>query len=294
MSKEAVESRIFIDGAARFHDLLYILSKDKKLAKKEVSHTSAISIDEGEWANVINVKWDSTALAVARQPEEKLVFIGEDGQVCTYVGGKSGKESLKPKPLLIRRAKAIDGHVYACGMGREVYKRTGENQWIQINALAPKEEERTGFEAIDGFSESELYAVGWRGEIWHFDGSVWAAYPGITNLVLTSVCCAGDGFVYVVGQRGLFIKGRHDAWEVVDFDNDFSSDFWDVHWFNDKLYLTTMTGLYVFENGALNEVDVDDMLNTSFYRLASAEGVLWSIGSSDILSFDGKQWHRYT
>ena len=293
MNDDFVKSRVFGDGAARYHDLFYVLSKDRRLHESDVNHTSVIAVDSGDWADVIDVNWNSTAIAVARQPTEQLVFVGEEGQVCTYVGGIANEEKLSPAPVMIRRANTISGYVYACGMGRQVYVREAANRWVQMNAAAPRQDERAGFEAIDGFTRNEIYAVGWQGEIWHFDGTAWTNHSGLTNLILTSVCCAEDGVVYVVGQHGLIIKGRYGAWQIAQIDSDIEDDFWDVHWFKGKLYLTTMTGLYVLEETHLDEIDVDDILNTSFYRLSSAEGILWSVGSSDVLSFDGRQWFRY-
>ena len=90
--REFIDSRIFIDGAARFDDLLYVLSKDKQLQEDDVSHSSVVGVDQGKWTNADDTPWDSTAIAVARQPKEKLVLVGEDGQVLTYVGGKSTEE----------------------------------------------------------------------------------------------------------------------------------------------------------------------------------------------------------
>jgi hypothetical protein len=294
MSKDVVKSKAFVDGAARAGDLIYIISKDKQLQKDDVSHSSIIGIYQGDWCDVDDTPWASTAIAVAALPQEKMVVVGEDGQVLTYVGGKSTNEQLQPAPTLIRRASTIKGYVYACGAGRQVYKRVGEKKWKNMDAPKPKRGEKVGFEAIHGFAEDEIYAVGWGGEIWHFDGSSWANHAGLTNLILTSVCCAEDDKVYVVGQRGTLIRGRRDKWEIVELGDEFDTDFWDVCWFKKKLYLSTMTGLYTLKGDRLDEVEFDDTLNPSCYRLSTAEGVLWSIGAADVMSFDGKKWRNYT
>src|SRR6266480_2763967 len=102
MSKKALKSRVYVDGVARFRDLIYVISKDKKLLEQEVSHSSVICVDAGEWLDADDARWDSTAIAIARVPKEKMVLVGEDGQVMTYVGGDSEKEQLKPQPRMIR------------------------------------------------------------------------------------------------------------------------------------------------------------------------------------------------
>ncbi len=58
-------------------------------------------------------------------------------------------------------------------MKRQVYRRGGERRWTDMSAPFPKPRETAGFEAIDGYSSNEIYAVGWSGEIWQFNGKKW-------------------------------------------------------------------------------------------------------------------------
>lgn len=293
MSKKILQSRLFTDGAARYHDLVYILSKDKKMLEDDIPHTSVIGVDMGKWVDCVNTNWNSTAIAVAKNPAEKMVLVGEDGEICTYVGGVFGDEKKLPKVSMIRSAKSIDGYVYACGMKRQVHKRTGENQWIDISAPFPGKKEKVGFESIDGFSEGEVYAVGWNGEIWHYDGSQWLNYDSLTNLILTAVCCASDDMVYIVGQQGVFIRGRYDAWEVVNLKEEVNIDFLDLCFYKGNLYLSSISELYKLEDDQLIEVDLNGIQVSSCYGLTHADGVMWSIGAEDVLSFDGKTWKKY-
>lgn len=287
-----LNQRVFTDGAARFHDLVHILCKDKKLMKNEVPHTSVLGIDRGVWGRTVVTNWNCTAIAAAKKPEEKLVLIGEDGEVCTFVGGIEKEEKTLPKVSLIRRANAIDGYVYACGMKRQVFKRVGEDKWIDISAPY-KKGEKVGFEAIDGFSENEVYAVGWNGEIWKHDGAIWSLCCNLTNVILTAVCCASDGVVYVVGKQGTIIKGRNDTWEIVELEDEVQKDFWGICFYKNKLYISSMSELYTLNKNQLEPVDFKKTEASSFYGLTQAEDVMWSIGARDVLSFDGKEWIRY-
>ena len=54
-----------------------------------------------------------------------------------------------------------------------------------------------------------------------------------TNLVLTAVCCAGDGNVYATGRRGLLLKGRKNTWEVVKHDST-KLDLWGMAWYGQR------------------------------------------------------------
>lgn len=294
MANEAIESREFIRGAARLRDLIYVISRYTELVQEEVAHTSLIGIDDEGWGNAADTVWNSTAIAVARKPVEKAVVIGEEGDVVTYVGGNSWTEKIEPEPVLIRNAREIDGYVYACGMKRQVYRRAAENQWLDISAPVAGDTEAIGFEAIDGYGGDELYAVGWEGEIWQYDGRAWHQRNSPTNVILTALCCAADGVVYAAGQGGVMLTGRDDAWSIVQLAEEFTSDIWDLCWYGDKLYVATMTALYILDQGALVPVDFGGATPGSFYDLSAREDVLWSVGLHDIASFDGTKWTTYT
>jgi hypothetical protein len=291
MAQRASESRELVRGAARFKDLVYVISKGKALLEKDVAHSSLIAVDQGEWSDAADTTWNSTAVAVARKPEEKAVLVGEDGDVVTYVGGKSKKEAIKPAPVMIRNAKTIDGEVYACGMKRQVFRRTGEKKWLDMSAPRAGDTEALGFEAIDGFAANDIYAAGWGGEVWRWDGARWSACASPTTATLTAICCAGDGRVYAAGQGGVLLRGRGDTWELVPWADEVSVDLWDLCWFQGVLYVATMTGLFTLQGNRLEAVDMGGPVTC--YSLSEAEDVLWSVGVADVASFDGTTWTRY-
>jgi len=148
-----------------------------------------------------------------------------------------------------------------------------------------------GFEAIDGFSEHDMYAVGWDGEIWHFGGGLWRRLASPVNSVLVDVCCAGSGVVYCCGRNGLLVCGAGDVWNVVELSS-FSEDIWSLAWFNDQLYLAAMDALFVLDGRALKVVKFGDDSPKSCYDLVTGAGVLWSVGAKDAFCFDGSRWSR--
>jgi hypothetical protein len=287
---EFAASRQFVRGAARYHDLIYILSKGKALLARGIAHTSAIAIDQGDWADCEDTDWDSTAIAVAKKPNEKLVFVGEDGDVCVY---GYPPELITPAPKVIRYARTIEGLVVACGMMRQVYKRVDEGSWQDMSAPYPSDAETAGFEAIDAYSFKELYAVGWSGEIWQHDGSKWFNRASPTNVILTAVCCAPNGIVYAAGQQGVLLTGRANSWDIVQWEEEVDVDFWDLLWFNDRLYVATIRNLFTLQGNALVDVDFGQLDVSTCFNLTQADGVMWSIGAEDALSFDGNVWRRY-
>ncbi|MGB1257582.1 MAG: hypothetical protein ACPG51_17060, partial [Thiolinea sp.] len=149
-----------------------------------------------------------------------------------------------------------------------------------------------GFEAIAGFSEKQIYAVGWAGEIWFYDGISWERLDSPTNTILTSASCGGDGNVYIAGQNGCIIKGNRDKLELLTED-DFTVDIWDTAYFQNRIYLAGMQSLFFLdENNKIQPVDFGEEYPQTCNHLTHAENVLWSIGSSDIFSFDGHTWKR--
>ena len=70
-----------------------------------------------------------------------------------------------------------------------------------------------GFEALDGFAATEIYAVGLRGEIWQWDGTRWQQRTSPVTERLTQVTCASDGKVYAAGDKGTLVRGRGEEWE---------------------------------------------------------------------------------
>ena len=112
-------------------------------------------------------------MCVVKKPAEKLVVVSPDGDVYTYIGGKETTEKISPEPFDLRFCGAIAGSAYACGMKRQVYRRSGEARWVEMHAPEPKGKRVAGFEAIAGFDEQEIYAVGWEGEIWELAKKKW-------------------------------------------------------------------------------------------------------------------------
>lgn len=295
MKDKMGSTRKFVRGAASRSNHVYFISKVCDLLDQEITHTSIIGLEALKWVSCVTTDWDASAIAIAWKPTPKIVVIGEDGHVVTRSGNKTKNESLpKGSGKVIRNAKTIDGYVYACGMKRHVFKRIDENKWTDISAAAPQSpEQAVGFEALDGYSNNEIYAVGWAGEIWHFDGSTWNQEEIATDMILTSVCCAPDGFVYVAGQKGAFLRGRKNNWEIIRGKSPYSEDFWDLCWYEGQLYVATMGGLYILKGDELNLVEFGSIGPLSCFSLTTAEKVLWSIGHKDIASYDGKKWQKH-
>lgn len=289
----------FNTGAVRRRDLGYLILTDDELTEKGAALSVFVTWHNGKWYQIQN-QWGCPSVCVVQHPKEQAVAIGEMGQA--YVTGQrddheetiaDGKDKPESRGTL-RCVRSIEGKAYAVGMDRQVYRRDGARRWTCIDpTMRPPDEsdEVLGFEGVDGFSSKDIYAVGWEGEIWRFDGKTWDQIDSPTNAILTNVCCAGDGNVYACGRRGLLVRGRGSAWEVVDQES-VKQDLWGLVWYRNTLYAATTKAVYTLEGEDLKRVRMGDELAETCYHLSSADGVLWSIGAKDVLAFDGTTWTR--
>jgi hypothetical protein len=300
----------YVACAVRRDSMFYLSLISDETAKLRVPDAQFVMWNQGDWLDGGARDWNLAGLAVAKQPLEQMIAVGEWGDVlCAGSGdvhdehvtsGQRDPAAKGPKdrgPL--RGVRRIGSRIYVVGMDRQAYRREGSSRWQsfgppgwrELGRPAPKVSEVTGFEAVDGFSESDVYAVGYHGEIWHCDGRKWRQLPSPTNLVLTDVCCAGDGTVYACGREGLLLKGRDQTWEVIDPPGT-PQDLWSLAWFDGRLYLSTFYALYTLNKNALEPVDTGAEQAKTFHRLSADDGVLLSAGAKDVLVFDGKAWTR--
>lgn len=290
----------YVTGVVRKKNLGYLVLSDDEVSKKRISNSGFVQWRDGKWGDGGDTNWLTAAVAITNHPLEQLIALGENGTVLLLGSGDrheeqigSGKFSPKSRGPM-RGIRNIGGNIYVVGMNRQVYRREGLNNWVSIdNGARPsaKSEEVVGFESIDGFSETEIYAVGWEGEIWKYDGKAWTQLDSPTNYVLVNVCCGGNGHTYACGRNGMLVRGRGDKWDIVGQEN-VTDDIWGLAWFNSKLYISTMDSIYTLEEDELEIVDMGKDQAKTCYHLSAADGVLWSIGAKDVMSYNGKKWTR--
>jgi hypothetical protein len=291
-----------VASAPRDPRYCYLVLTLDELSAEGTRHSVLMAWADGRFGKAGQTAWHTAGLAaLAAPPREHAVAVGEYGHCVAYGPGgylvreRIGDDSTGPRrrgPL--RGVRAIGGCVYVVGMDRQAYLRRGENDWVSIAAGLPPGDQGAapvGLEAVDGFGEDDIYAVGWDGEIWHSNGTQWRSVASPTNLILTDVCCAGDGKVYACGRRGLLVVGRSDSWSVI-VQGAIMEDIWGLAWFRDRLYLATFAALYALKDGVIAIVDTGSDPAETYYRLATWGNVLVSTGAKDVMAFDGAAWTR--
>jgi hypothetical protein len=194
----------------------------------------------------------------------------------------------------LRRLASIDGTFYACGMDRVALRRTSAGRWAAFGPGPLKDDPKVvGFEDIAGYSPTELYAVGWGGEIWWYDGKKWRRADSPTSAILSSMTCSPDGKVYVVGHDGVMLKGRRDQWELVETER--TDHLKDVAQLGGQIYVCTDFGLFKLEeSGLVEETDfaAEEDRPATCLHLLETPGELVSLGTKDVFVKRDAAWYR--
>ena len=288
-------------GVVRYSDLSYLIATNDAAISDGHTGSLLFTLDRGTWG-AGTVEWLACSGTVCHVPAERYLVLGTDGSVRASGGGavkeetpiaNCGVDPRKRGPLREIRGIA-KGRAYAVGTCRQAYVRDDEDHWKCIDQSAQIGDTPitdTSFESIDGFSEQEIYTVGWEGEIWKYDGSVFTQQNSPTNLALYKVRCASDGFAYACGQLGTLLRGRDDQWEVIEHEST-TEDLWGMEVFDGQLYVSSTHFVYRLEDGKLKPVDFGDDVPQTCYHLSAADGIMWSIGPKDVMEFDGSNWKR--
>jgi len=265
------------DCAVRSSDIIYLIAR-KIIPEEEVSGTwdeeipsqfIGLYLDEDP-EDLLDVEecvgFNRPRCGISHQPLAQGLFVdnqGDDGTVWAIGSQRSGMEKIAPGnfPMTVR-LKCINGYAYSVGRARCIYKRTNIGHWVKLDNGFPATETglsdsehidigfAQGFYDMDGFSETDMYAVGGHGDIWHYDGTIWTQEGFPSNMQLNTVTCAGDGYVYVSGQGGILWRGRNSTWEKL-YGGGYTIPWNDVLWFEDKLWLASDYMLRIWDGKEL-------------------------------------------
>lgn len=192
-------------------------------------------------------------------------------------------ETGMPARETIRLAHPIGDAIYVVGNNRQVIEINHEFSARDLSvpgSLIKGQSDIGGFEAIDGFSSSELYACGLGGKIWYFDGKRWIEIASPTTLFLSAIHCAPNGYVYAAGQDGTLLRGREREWEIIE--HPVEEYLWALAWFRDELYACSMQNMFVLRDGEMCSLELPHS-PTTFFTLDANDQALLSVGSNDVV-----------
>lgn len=222
-------------------------------------------------------------------------LVGRNGETVEIrkgvatVGEIHGAGTRKWRPIYgyIESIKCIDGALYACGGGRQVYKRNAES-WDSISTDILTEERGRGFFDLDGTDATNIYAVGFEGEIWFYDGK-WHLDDSPASSILTSVRVLDRNDVWICGNGGTVLRGRFNNWSTLRA-SDGKANYYSLESYGGTIFLAANRGLAYIDGDTIRPVDMGLGKAVSTHRLSARDGLLWSIGEKDLVVFDGNSW----
>jgi hypothetical protein len=231
-------------------------------------------------------------LAVLRVPKPHCVVTG--GQSGVYAAGSDYDGIEPPAPALVRRVRGVAGVGFAVAGERRVFQRSAPKQWDLLGGpmtlSSNQSTESVGFRDVSGFSENDIYSVGGQGDVWHWNGTEWRRCDFPSNYFLETVLCAGDGKVYITGQAGSIFVGRDDKWKLLESDA-LSGYYNDTVWYDDKVWLSHDSGLYVLNHqGTAESADLPPQIHVTTGYLSVGDGLMLSAGIGGASVYDGKKW----
>lgn len=244
-----------------------------------------------------SVGWSAISMATIIIPENRIVIAISPYGDFWELESRTASEIVRKISGFegnLRKIVAIDGEFFACGMNRVILKRIDAENWLPFGP-EPLLNEPTiiGFENMSGYSSSEMYAVGWNGEIWWYNSENWNKVNSPTSSILSSLTCASDGFVYIVGHNGILIKGRYDNWELVETGR--YENLKDVAYNNGVLYVCSDFELFKLEKTGLveetNFKNTEDKPLTCLYLLETLTELV-SLGLKDVFVKKELNWER--
>ncbi len=258
----------------------------------------ALKIDPpNNWGNQELTGFTIPVVGVSRSPftpaQGMVASKNRNGDVWPRGSGTNGPiehihQGGRPFP---KRLKCINGFTYCVSAFRQIYKRVAVGKWEPMNEGFPDVPRNTnhGFNDLDAFSESDMYAVGGHGDVWHYDGKTWKQMGFPSNVELGTVTCAGDGNVYISGEGGSLWVGQKSTWKSIYKGG--SSILWnDVLWFEDKLWLASAYQFRIWNGKDLEPVTHNGETIFINGHMDAYDGLLAIASAEYVMTFDGNAW----
>lgn len=261
-------------------------------------------LEEIQWSRATLTGFDLPICDAPLKPKPQCVLIAKRSVFSVGSGMQDIEKDIPPVAKdgsfrgSVTKSRVIDGWLYICGGKNSVSKRTDRSVWQPFSKDISNPGEcswlTNGFHDIDGFSETDIYCAGGEGHVYHYDGRIWRPIAFPTNVQLQSLCCAGDGSVYISGMHGVVFKGRGDKWKRVHKADPAGLllGFHDMVWYDGKVWCTSDYGLWTIENDKLTVADVPSFVRVRAGHLSTADGVLLVAGRGGAAFLENGEWTR--
>lgn len=143
--------------------------------------------------------------------------VGSGGQLVSSGSGTFGSEQIAAADAVLRDVIGVAGDIYAVGTNHTVtVKRTTAPTW---QGQATNDTQERDLYALIGDVDDNVYALGARGAIIHYNGSKWTAENAIGPTYVTADLVAatdlGGRFLAIGGAGGGLLQDADGAWNDV-------------------------------------------------------------------------------
>ena len=276
--------------------------EERRALKRIVTFHSDKSIDNS-WRFITYKNMNRIHSATTETPSNQYVGVDVRREVLVIENDFSGLEDPIPEGRPVRNCRTICGRLYIVGSARYVVRRIDKNNWQTLSngiKLPTKEEVKNrrgemlflsaaGFDCIDGFSESDIYAAGGKGDVWHFDGDEWRQIHFPSNMLIESICCGQDGHVYIGAQSGTVFKGRKDQWKMIHR-GALTLPFRQMVWFQDRVWATSDYGVWQIIGDDVIEADLPAEVRMCSGYISCTENILVLAGYFGVARLENGHW----
>jgi hypothetical protein len=144
--------------------------------------------------------------------------------------------------------------------------------------------------AVWGSSSSDVFAVGAKGTILHFDGSKWSTMSSGTSVALSAVFGTGASEVYAAGASGTVLKYDGSAWKSVGPST--STDFYGVYADAGEILVVGTSGvIYHYSGSAWGYSTSGTGTLTAVWGRSKNE--VYAVASGGIYKYGGSSWSSF-
>lgn len=309
-----------IDCVVRSRDIFYVTAQEEYQSVDEMDEGPfwrgdlqhrvvayfARKEPEKQWSYQTYEGMEGLLAGAAKYPTECFIGIDRAGELAVLGSGINAMESpipagpKGPRRGSVRKAKSIEGRLHICTGNRGLARREGSGHWISLCSDLAVEDDidsdayfDQGFEDFDTFDAREFYCVGGKGDAWYSENGKWKRIALRTDAELLSVCCAGDGSVYIGCEDRTIWRGRRGEWQLFEKKRSFFDTiptFNDMVWFQDRVYCTSNYALWEIVDGDCGECPIPEEVKECCGNLSVADGIMLMAGENGIASYDGREW----
>lgn len=292
----------FLCGYAAQTGHLFVAKEQDENADAGVTRSNFFVMNGDKWGIFPETApWIAQSIASLEAPagDKKLIVgLGPHGQVWQCVVKPSvatlGELPAAKSRFLARRLSAIDNSLFAVGMSRRVFTRTYDTGWTECSPTDDVPGDiAIGFNDLVGMHVEDLYAVGWRGEIYRRVNGRWRAIDSPVSSHLRSAFMTDSGDVYAVGYDGIMVRGSEDTWSQIETGR--RENLQDVCEFDGTVFACSDFRILRLESSGLvaddRFLDQSDVPATCLHLVPSPQG-LYSIGPKDLFIFRDGVWRR--